>query len=362
MKRLECLDGLRGALAAYVLLGHMAPFGAVPAWLQNLVSHGNATVEVFFILSGLVITQSLYRAGGQAAPFLTARAARIFPVFLPVFAFAVWIQGTSCGFEYMPWIGPDNAARTICSDAAWPPDWPIQLVAHLTMTHGMVPDGALPNLWVGFLGSAWSLSTEWQFYVFLLIGFAGPDRLRNQLMLLAVLGVAWHWLTPDAWHFSRAFLANKAHFFALGVTSLALVQGRPGALRTYCATLVATLAICATRGSLGSMLPPLVWTLCLTAQLHPDWTGLRQLSRLLRGRLMQYLGAISYCVYLVNEPIHKLIANGLGRLADGDAAFFTALWLPSAILLPILIATWLHRQIEQPAIRWGHGVTRAWFA
>jgi hypothetical protein len=65
MKRLECLDGLRGALAVYVLVGHMAPFGALPAPLQNLVSHGNAAVEVFFILSGLVITQSLYRAGGH---------------------------------------------------------------------------------------------------------------------------------------------------------------------------------------------------------------------------------------------------------------------------------------------------------
>ncbi len=43
-------------------------------------------VDVFFVLSGLVITQSLLRAGGQAAPFLIARVARIFPVFLVVFA------------------------------------------------------------------------------------------------------------------------------------------------------------------------------------------------------------------------------------------------------------------------------------
>ena len=77
---------------------------------------------------------------------------------------------------------------------------------------------------------------------------------------------------------------------------------------------------------------------------------------------MQYLGAISYCVYLVNEPIHKLIANGLSRLADGHGVIFTAIWIPSAILLPILAAAWLHSRIEQPAIRWGRSVTRAWFA
>ncbi len=105
----------------------------------------------------------------------------------------------------MPWVGPDKAARTICSGAVWPDNWPVQILTHLTMIHGMFPSGVLPNLWLGFLGSAWSLSTEWQFYVLMLIGFAGPERLRNHLMLLAVAGVAWQWLTPDAWQFSRAF-------------------------------------------------------------------------------------------------------------------------------------------------------------
>ena len=55
MKRLECLDGLRGALAIYVMLGHMAPFATMPAWLQRALSHGGAAVDVFFILSGFVI-------------------------------------------------------------------------------------------------------------------------------------------------------------------------------------------------------------------------------------------------------------------------------------------------------------------
>ena len=66
MKRLECLDGLRGLLAVYVLLGHMAPFAVLPGWIQLAVSHGGAAVDVFFVLSGLVITQSLLRAGRHA--------------------------------------------------------------------------------------------------------------------------------------------------------------------------------------------------------------------------------------------------------------------------------------------------------
>ena len=72
--------------------------------------------------------------------------------------------------------------------------------------------------------------------------------------------------------------------------------------------------------------------------------------------MAQYLGAISYCLYLVNEPIHKLIGTVLSRVADGDATLFTLLWVPAAIGLPILAAVWLHRYLEAPALRWGRSV------
>jgi peptidoglycan/LPS O-acetylase OafA/YrhL len=184
--------------------------------------------------------------------------------------------------------------------------------------------------------------------------------LGSGLLLLAASGVVWRWSVPEAWQFSRAFLGNQAHFFALGVVSLALVSKRRGALATYGGTLAIVLVICASQGSFGKMLPPLVWTLCLAAQMRPDTPGLRPVAALLRSRAAQYLGAVSYCVYLVNEPLHKLIASGLSRFADGDGALFTVLWVPSALLLPILVAIWLHVYVEQPALRRGRLVALAW--
>ena len=370
MKRLECLDGLRGLLAIYVLVGHCAPFAVLPHGLQLAVSHGGAAVDVFFVLSGLVITQSLDRVHGEAVPFLLARAARIFPVFLPVFALAVLIQPAPCGFEHMPWIGPDDAARFICADS-WPTSWAAEVAAHLTMTHGLFPNGVLPLAWVSFLGSAWSLSTEWQFYlVSLFVMAAGPwrvgtrraavTRLGWDLMLLAAAGVLWNWTAPQDWLFSRAFLANKAHFFALGVASVAVVRERRGAVLFYGATLAVTLAICALGGSSGKLLPPLVWTLCLAAQMRPKVMGLRPLAWLLACPTARYFGTISYCVYVVNEPIHKLLATELSRLADGSALLFSAVWLPSALLLPILVSHWLHTNVELPALRWGRAAANAW--
>ena len=81
MKRLECLDGLRGLLAVYVMISHMAPFAVLPGWIAQPLSHGGAAVDVFFMLSGLVIIGSLEKFHYRAATFLIARVARIFPVY-----------------------------------------------------------------------------------------------------------------------------------------------------------------------------------------------------------------------------------------------------------------------------------------
>ena len=93
----------------------------MPAWLHWLFQHGGAGVDVFFILSGLVIVQSLAGFAYRPRPFLIARVARIYPVFLVVFAFAVAVQPLATGFERMAWIGPDSPARYIWS-GGWPSD------------------------------------------------------------------------------------------------------------------------------------------------------------------------------------------------------------------------------------------------
>jgi len=351
MKRLTSLDGLRGLLAVYVLLGHMAPFALLPPWIQTAVSHGGAAVDVFFMLSGLVIAQSLRSVGGLARPFLIARAARIFPVFLAAFALAVALEPTSCGFEHLPWISPSDTAHAICG-SFWPDTWAPEIAAHLTMMHGLFPHAILPHVWVSFLGSAWSLSTEWQFYILALLTGGRGERLCRILLALALAGLVWQWIGPENWQFSRAFLPNKGHFFALGVASVAVVRSEPGAIRRYALMLVATLAVCAAGGSAGKLLPPLLWTVCLWMQMHPACPPARFLS----GRSMGYAGAISYCLYLINEPIHKMLGPPLGWLAGGDPALFTLLWLPAAIGLPIVAAAMLHRYLEIPTQRRG----RAW--
>jgi peptidoglycan/LPS O-acetylase OafA/YrhL len=369
VKRLECLDGLRGVLALYVLLTHMAPFAVLPAWIVWLLSHGESAVDVFFVLSGMVIVRSLEHYEYRARPFLIARVARIFPVFLPVFVLAVLVQPVAIDFVRMPWIGPDSPAREIWS-AGWPAAWVPELAAHLTMLHGVFPHAVLPNVWVSFLGASWSLSTEWQFYALVVLigarlgrGEHGREWLVLLLLGLGLAGFAWQQVTPTEWWFSRAFLPNKAVFFALGAASAGLVED-PRRWPRFVIVLCFALIICLWQDNPLKVLAPLTWVTCLAAQsvqgrLGGSWCGLRQLGALLSGRSLRWLGAISYSLYLVNEPIQKLLGVTLAQLADGRSTMFTLLWVPSAVLVPVCAAWWLHRLIEMPALQRGRMLARA---
>ncbi|MBV9251814.1 MAG: acyltransferase [Acetobacteraceae bacterium] len=356
MKRLECLDGLRGVLAVYVMLGHMAPFAAMPAGLAHALSHGGAAVDVFFMLSGLVIYGSLEGFGWRSRPFLIARAARIFPVYLAILPVSSLILLIPADFGRLPWIGPESPALGI-----WATGWPrlggLHIGAHVIMIHGLLPDAILPDAWVSLLGAAWSLSTEWQFYVLALVlgrlWRGSRDRLDLAFLLIAIAGLAWHMAGPVGWQFGRAFLPNKAHYFALGLASAACVEGRAAAVRRYGWVLMATLAISGFQGGPEKLLPPLVWTLCLSSQLRPNLMLLGAMHHVLRAPILLRLGALSYCIYLANEPIQRLLGVILADAVNGNAALFTLGWLPGAVLLPLLAAVWLHGSIEMPALRFG---------
>ena len=120
--------------------------------------------------------------------------------------------------------------------------------------------------------------------------------------------------------------------------------------------LAATLMLGAAQGNFSKLVPPLAWTLCLAAQLRPD--RLSAIAAPLRWRSMQWLGAISYPIYLANEPIQKALAFALIWIAPGNALAFDLVWLPAAVGLPIGAAAWLHRYVETPAHRWGRSLVQ----
>ena len=127
---------------------------------------------------------------------------------------------------------------------------------------------------------------------------------------------------------------------------------RDGNRTRFGMVLTAALALCWAQGGADKLAAPLVWTVCLAAQLSATrW--LASAAGLLRSRPLVWLGSISFCLYLVNEPVQKLLGTGLATVAGGDPTLFTVLWVPLALLLPIGLSWWLHRKIERPALRFG---------
>ncbi len=334
------LDGLRGVLAVYVMLGHALPFTVLPGWAQGLVHHGEAAVDLFFCLSGLVVVQSLERFEYRAWPFLRARARRLLPVYFVVLAFAVGLMFAGSPVAEMPWVRADSAAGAFWGQGL-PGFFSWHLLAHITLTHGLIPQGVLPWAYITLLGPAWSLSTEWQFY-WVVAGL----RVRN-LAVLAVLllGVAVlyravaGWL-PWYWTFSRAFLPDAAGYFGLGVATSVWLRGGGWGVFAVAMAGVCGLGFCSGEASKG--LIGVGWGVVVLAQVRPGWVG----GRVLDAAVMRWLGAISYPLYLLNEPVQRGCAMLVAPWVHGDAVVFTAVWLPLAVGMPVVAAWAVHHAVE----------------
>jgi peptidoglycan/LPS O-acetylase OafA/YrhL len=329
MQRLRRMDGLRGILAVYVLAAHAVPFAALPGWAIELFNHGEAAVDLFFALSGLVIINALERFDERFFPFMAARARRLLPAYFCALAAGFLLLLAPNPLTTMPWVGP---AGLVTMEPGLPPLWPWHLAAHVLLLHGLIPQNLLPYAYITLLGPAWSLSTEWQFY--LLIGLLVPRRLGRCALALLALGIAYHGLPALQNQFSRAFLPDAAPWFALGLASAAWLRGGDRLALPLC--LLGTCLLGLTEGP-GKALVPLAWAALILAQ-NQNWGALLECGAL------KYLGAISYPLYLVGEPVQRAMALLLKPVHD--AALFTALWLPLALLAPIPAAIVLDHAVN----------------
>jgi peptidoglycan/LPS O-acetylase OafA/YrhL len=156
-RRIPALDGLRGIAILMVLLLHLAPFGhglpAPTAFVDKAFLHtariGWIGVDLFFVLSGFLITGILYDTKGSAnyfRQFYARRVLRIFPLYYGALAIFLII---------LPALFPEHwVLRDLKADAAW--YWSYLYNMKVAAT-GYGPSSALGHLW--------SLAVEEQFYV-----------------------------------------------------------------------------------------------------------------------------------------------------------------------------------------------------
>jgi peptidoglycan/LPS O-acetylase OafA/YrhL len=336
--RIEALDGLRGVSILIVLIGHSASTAGAPWLLAPFRQLGVLGVELFFAISGFIITLLLLRERRVTGTislrnFWVRRALRI----LPPFAAACAGIGLAGAAGLMKW-------------------WWTSLFGALTFTKDT-------NLFGGdwFFGHFWSLSLEEQFYVIwplLLLGLSAGSGLRYVLfgvMLAApVLAQLCAVALPE--------LQNILPFvpdLAAGCLFAILLQAPDGAfLRWYrrrarrrlLLVLLPALSLIAAELRYNAAWPNLL--IPLTSALLP-WTLFVLVAEtvlddgLLRRGLQQaslcLIGTISYSVYLWQQLF-------LGPPQVYSAPWFWSAW-PQNVIAALICGTLAYRLVEKPVSR-----------
>lgn len=152
--RIRFLDGVRGFAIILVLVYHgntLSRDSAFDSFLHDIFGSGWAGVDLFFVLSGFLITGILLDIKGTKKFFINfyaRRFLRIFPLYYAVL-FVLF-------FVYQPFVNPDNAYLAQHKEEQF---WYWSYLFNFWVAHrGGWPDG-------GYLIHFWSLAVEEQFYL-----------------------------------------------------------------------------------------------------------------------------------------------------------------------------------------------------
>jgi peptidoglycan/LPS O-acetylase OafA/YrhL len=388
------LDGLRGVAAFVVVLQHVAIAydfafynGAVKpghaawhAWLGGwpfmLIFAGNYSVCVFFALSGYVLASSFNRTTLSAVALTAKRALRLgIPILaVTLFAWALAASGLIFNAEVQPitqswWMGmqtpPAAGIATALRDGLYG--------ALLGLPDGTAYDSSL-----------WTMSIEFAGSLLLIAVFVAmrPFRRRDgsNSLLVAVflaLGILGGFLYLSLFAFGAAIRLSKLRDRLGGQRGLGWIM----AVLLVLGVFLGTLSYAETRGLWMDWLvahAPVTTATGWQAQDGPFrgiadenfWHAIgalltlivadnwRPLRAMLNRRTPQFLGRISFPLYLVHVPV--LLSLGCGsflallRVGLAPAPAWILAMVP-AVVAACLLAWAATPLIEAPAVRWSAG-------
>jgi peptidoglycan/LPS O-acetylase OafA/YrhL len=345
------LDGLRGYAAIAVIVFHSlldrdfsldARVIRVPlqeatslydvvAKFVFMLANGEAAVVIFFILSGTVLFESLRRRDARlfsaGVGFPLRRFIRLYPTF---FVFLVAALG----------------AFALVGAYA-------QAAPHFWRNAGLF-DFAV-------LGASWTLQVEFLAVPFILVAFWCFQRWRAAGVVFAYFGFAALLYTP--WAREHLVLCQRfLSCFALGMlipTNIGAAVARWLPAPSWVVLLAGALVV---RHLMGvhwwTMKMMQVFAALLVLQLY--YRRAAVLGDWLNHPLSQYLGRLSYSLYLCNVVYLVAVRHWASQFAATGArpvewGLLLALPIVAASLLTAHIA---EERIERPSIAWAHRLTR----
>jgi peptidoglycan/LPS O-acetylase OafA/YrhL len=360
---MPALDGLRGLAILMVLVFHYfrVPEGdQAHAWLGHLAGIGWLGVDLFFVLSGFLITGILFATRDRPRylrTFWARRALRIFPLYycflgtyllivtvlLPnspegeiLFANQFWLWGYGSNFLN----ARDGWGATPLSTAHL---WSLAIEEQFYLVWPFIVlalhRSALMRVCIILIGASFGLRSFLHVsgdhvaaYVLL---FTRMDALAVGSLLYLALQDAKHKRLVCQW-------ARPVASWSLAVLTLAfLIQPGLGNYSFFMQTVGCTLA---------AIFFAAVIALAVNGPQNAGW------GRIGRNRMLQFFGRYSYALYLVHYPMRQvgsavglhpqtLVGNGLSPI--GAALTFTAFC--SILSLVLAMISW--RYIEQPMLR-----------
>jgi peptidoglycan/LPS O-acetylase OafA/YrhL len=335
--RLLQLDGLRGLAALSVFLTHytlLDPQWGYPHGFLGIPRDGFAAVDLFFVLSGFVLTRSLLASAEGYVPFVIRRVFRLYPAYwaaLIISALLFWVHTLTHPL-------PSNL-----------PFWTQPITINQAIKHFfMISPGIDYHL---IDPTVWSLVIEMRI---------------SLLMPLLVLGFVWcrsPWLRALILLLSpllaliqgNARTTESIFAFLLGLTLAGYLPRIPQRYWMTPILLVAGIILYGNRelfdtgrivfshhlSAIGSAL------IILAAIRSPLF------ARSLTVAPIQFLGLVSYSFYLIHEPIIMITASTLLPLIQSPIAC-AAISLCVSLACSAGLYTW----IEAPGIALGKRYAR----
>lgn len=346
--RMAFIDGLRGVAALSVVLMHFfhpavspihEPLKRVfaPA-VQSVLLHGELGVMIFFVLSGFVIAYTLRGqrvTPGFAANFMLRRSIRLDPPYWTMLAILV-------SWKCVLW--HDMAGEMF----AWFGGWK-NVFANMFYAQDILRSHAVPG-YFGVISVSWTLCLEVQFYLVLItlltlgcaVGRRWGRRGENALFALVLVPLTAYSLY--LWFAARRFEFFDMWFmFFAGVALCWTLTGRMQ--QRWLWLLVAAIVAGAGWQSDGRAYTAAgtVIAIYLAAR-----TG--GIYRWLGGGIWQYLGRISYSLYLSHMTVGVLVISLIWQNGDKSTPLAIVAYV-IAVAAAIAAADLLHRLVEAPFVR-----------
>jgi peptidoglycan/LPS O-acetylase OafA/YrhL len=397
--RSSFIDALRGIAAISVAGYHIYRYGPLPEAAQYVMprplglwfDHGWIGVQVFFVISGFVIAYSVRDAlitPKYLANYILRRSVRLDPPYWTTIVVVLLVHWFfSLTFEFTSPMDVPTPMRA-------PLSWGL-IVAHLFYVQDILGDPFVQNLlgrrfeYENLSAGFWTLCIEVQFYLLYVIGLGLVQRLPRNGLPAASTGPRWlvlffgplaamslFWWNNDsstvAWiiHFFCMFFLGSLAWWALdrkipsqifwGYVLLIVIQLGLRGMEVYDDARLADRDIDvslweAARSAIELKIALLagvaIYGLGVCGKLGTTWNT----------PVLQYLGKISYSLYLIHFPVSHVVTT-LGyehMLINNSYTPLAALgWLGTAMVVSLVAAHGLYTFVEAPSVRLGSRLKR----